>query len=110
MSSAEALFEQLCQDALREAGDISAVQRDSILADLQLRFEHPGQYVAYIDRYEVRNRVRHLSREVLAHGEDLSEVKAAFSHFDSERRAKVEVEYLDLLSDDFKTIHDRPFR
>lgn len=110
MSSAEVAFDQFCQDALREAGEISAAQKDSILEDLGLRFEHPGEYVAYIDRYQIRNRIRRLSREVLAHSRDLSEVKAAFSHFGNDKRAKVEVEYLDPLSDDLELIHDLPFR
>jgi hypothetical protein len=50
-------------------------------------FEHPGEYVAYIDRCLLENRIRRLSREVIAHSSDLSVVKAAFSHFDSENRA-----------------------
>lgn len=110
MSSAEAQFEQLCHDALREAGDVSAAQKDAIVADLGLRFEHPGEYVAYIDRYLVQNRIRRLSREVIAHSSDLSMVKAAFSHFDSEKRAKIQIEYLDPLSDDFELTDHLPFR
>ncbi|MGO8689625.1 MAG: hypothetical protein ACLQLG_08315 [Thermoguttaceae bacterium] len=110
MSRAEIQFESLCQDALREAGEISAAQTDSILADLGLRFEHPGEYVAYIDHYQVKGRIRRLSREVLAHGRDLSEVKAAFAHFDKKKRAKVQVEYLDPLAGDFELIHELPFR
>jgi len=110
MSSAEVQFEQLCQVALREAGEVSAAQRDSILEDLALRFEHPGEYVAYIDHYRVRGRIRRLSREILGHSTDLSVVKAAFARFDSKKRAQVQVEYLEPLSDDFELIHDLPFR
>ncbi|NUQ62228.1 MAG: hypothetical protein HUU20_07055 [Pirellulales bacterium] len=110
MSSAEVEFDQLCRDALREAGEISAAQRDAILADLRLRFEHPGQYVAYIDRCQVRNKISRLTRDVLAHSTDLSEVKAAFSQLATKKRAKVEVEYLDPLSEDFQLLHDLPFR
>jgi hypothetical protein len=110
MSSAELSLRQLCEDALREAGDISALQGDAIRADFQLRFEHPGKYVAYIDRYQVRNKTCRLAREVLACSSDLSEVNAAFVHFGSKKRAKVQVEYLEPLVGDFEAHHDLPYR
>ncbi len=110
MSSADLSLRQLCEDALREAGDISAAQVDAIRADLELRFEHPGKYVAYIDRYQVRNKIRRLTRDVLACSSDLSEVTAAFSHFGNKKRAKVQVAYLEPLSGDFEVHHDLPFR
>ena len=43
-------------------------------------------------------------------GAEFDEVKAAFSHLDNERRAKIVVEYLDPLSGDFRMINDVRFR
>jgi hypothetical protein len=110
MSTAEVQFEQICQEALRAAGEISAVQKDLILADLELRFEHPGEYVAYIDRYQIRDKIRRLTREVLGHSHNLSEVIDSFAHLANEKRTKVELQYLEPLSDDYQSLHDLPLR
>jgi hypothetical protein len=110
MASTDVEFDQFCQQALEQAGDTSAAQRDAILADLRLRFEHPGEYIAYIDRYHIPNRIRRLSREVLAIGAELSKVKAAYAHLPRRQRARVQLEYLAPLSDDFQVLHDLPFR
>lgn len=61
MFRADSHLSRLCEDALREAGEVSAAQEDVIRADLELRFEHAGKYVAYIDHYRVRNKISRLT-------------------------------------------------
>jgi hypothetical protein len=110
MASADLQLRQLCDDALRDAGDLSALQEDVIRADIELRYMHPGEYVAYIDEYREQDRICRLVREVLACSSDLAEVKAAFTDVGSERRASIRLEYLEPLGDDFLTHDDLPLR
>ncbi len=103
-------FRKLCRQAVRNAGEISAVQRDAILQGLRLRRRYPGEYVAYIDRYPARDKVRRLARELIAHDSDLLAVNDCLSQFARKKRLKVMVQYLDPLLGDFRVLHDYPFR
>lgn len=46
------------------------VDRQVQLADLRLQDEYPGQYVAFVDIWTIREEVRLLERRVLAHARD----------------------------------------
>ena len=52
----------MCEQALRNAGKSTRGAQDRIREDLRLRFEHAGEYVAYIDRWKVQHKTRRLSR------------------------------------------------
>jgi hypothetical protein len=54
MSLTSVDFDQVCREALEHGGDLPITVRDRVIEDLRLRFEHPGEYVAYLDRYETR--------------------------------------------------------
>jgi hypothetical protein len=110
MASADLQLQQLFNAALREAGKLSALQKDLVCSDIELRYRHPGEYVAYIDRYKVQNRNCRLVREILACSSNLADVKASFSGFGSKKRARVRLEFLEPLGDDLETHNDLPLR
>jgi len=77
MSLTSVEFDQVCREALEQAGDLPTAVRDRLIEDLRLRFEHPGQYVAYLDRYETVDKLRRLRRLLIAHSADLEQVQAS---------------------------------
>lgn len=110
MSVVSVEFDQLCREALEEAGDISSVVRDRLVEDLRLRFEYPGQYVAYLDRYHTVNKLRRLRRRLVAHSSDLGEVQAAILKHPKRERPYVALEFAEPLGESLSTPHDLPFR
>ena len=60
LSSVE--FDQLCQETLRDVGEVSAAAKGCLIEDLRLRCECPGEYVAYLDNYKTVNKLRVLRR------------------------------------------------
>ena len=99
-------FEKVCQQALRNAGKATPGARDRIREDLRLRFEHAGEYVAYIDRWKVRHKTRRLCREVLTHSPSLKAVQQAVETVRPEDRSKVVVDFADDPDDGVDVPHD----
>ena len=99
-------FEEVCQQALRNEGKLSPAAQDRIREDLRLRFEFPGEYVVYIDRWKVHGRVRRLCREVLGHSPSLKAVQAAIAAAPAADRPKVVVDYADDQDDGPEVPHD----
>ena len=110
MSLTSVEFDQLCQEALEHAGDVSSAVKDRLIEDLRLRFEYPGQYVAYLDRYETVNKLRRLHRRLIAHSEDLGQVQAAILSHPKRERPNVALEFSEPLGEELRTPHDLPFR
>ena len=110
MSTSSVKFEQLCDEALRQAGDLSAAARDRVVEDLRLRFEFPGEYVAYLDKYGTVNRLRHLQRQLIAHSAAIADVQEAIQRYPDTECARIAIEFADPLGDDFRVAHDLPFR
>ena len=109
-SSSVIEFDQLCDEALRDAGELSAAVRDRLVEDLRLRFEHPGEYVAYLDRYKTVNRLRRLQRRVLEHSRDLGEVQAAINRCTKRQRPHVMLEFVEPLGEELTVPHEMPYR
>lgn len=103
-------FNELCEEALRDVGQASAATKDRLVEDLRLRFEYPGQYAAYLDRFETVSKLQRLNRELVAHSSDLADVQQAIARLPKRDRAKVSLEYLEPLGDDFSIPHQLPFR
>ena len=103
-------FDQLCHEALRQAGDVSSAVRDRVIADLRLRFEFPGQYVAYLDSYRTVNRLRRLQRRIIGHSTDLGQVQAAILRHPKRERAEIALEFAEPLGEALSVPHDLPFR
>jgi len=110
MSVTSVEFDQLCREALEQAGDVSCAVRDRMIADLRLRFDYPGEYVAYLDKYKMVSKLRRLDRRLLAHSSDLSEVQAAILSHPPQDRAKIALEYSEPLGEELSVMHDLPFR
>jgi hypothetical protein len=110
MSSVSVEFEQLCREALERAGDASSAAKDRIIEDLRLRFEYPGEYIAYLDRYETVNKLRRLHRRLIAHSADLGEVQGAIRAHPKHERPKIALEYAEPLGEDISSLPDLPFR
>jgi len=110
MSVTSVEFDHLCREALEQAGDISSAVRDRLVEDLRLRFEYPGQYVAYLDRFDTVNKLRRLRRRLIAHNADLGEVQAAILNHPPRERTKIALEFAEPLGEELSTPHDLPFR
>lgn len=109
-SGASVEFDELCEEALRDVGEASAATKDRLVEDLRLRFEYPSQYAAYLDRFETVGKIRRLDRKLVAHSSDLAEVQQAIDRLPKRDRAKVSLEYVEPLGDDFTLPHEIPFR
>lgn len=95
-SASESLaFKSACSQALKRAGELAPIGRDRIVADLRIRFDYRGEYVAYIDRFKIVERVRRLSREVLAHSRSLKELQHAVDGASERDQPNVIVAYVD---------------
>ncbi len=103
-------FEQLCQDALQQVGDMSAAARDRVIEDLRLRFEYPGQYVAFLDSYRTVDKLRRLRRRIIGHNLDLEKVQAAILRYPKQQRPKIALEFAEPLQEGFTDPHDLSFR
>lgn len=103
-------FNDLCEQALRDVGEVSAATKDRLIEDLCLRFEYPGQYAAYLDRFETAGKLRRLNRKLVAHSSDLADVQQAIVRLPKRDRAKVSLDYVEPLGDDFTVPHELPFR
>jgi hypothetical protein len=101
---------ELCEEALRNVGEASAATKDRLVEDLRLRFEYPGQYAAYLDRFETVSKLRRLHRKLVAHSSDLAEVQQAIARLPKRDRVKVSLDYVEPLGDDFTVPHELPFR
>lgn len=110
MSSVSIEFEQLCRDALEQVGDASSAAKDRIIQDLRLRFEYPGQYVAYLDSYKTVNKLRRLQRRLIAHSADLGQIQAAIQSFRERERPNIALEYAEPLGEELSSLPDLPFR
>ena len=100
-------FEQLCDQALAIAGDVSSAQRERIIADLRLRFEHPSEYAAYIDEYPVVvGNTRHLVRTVVAADPDLRVVHRALADLSKEAQQTAVIDFVDPLTGDLMVPHN----
>lgn len=88
-------FRSACRKALRRAGNLAAIGRDRIIADLRLQFDHAGQYVAFVDRIRLVDRTRRLSREVLAHNRSLSAVQHVVEGASVRDQTRIVVAYVD---------------
>jgi hypothetical protein len=103
-------FEQVCQEALQQAGDVSAAARDRVVEDLRLRFEYPGEYVAYLDSYRTINKLRRLQRRIIGHSLDLGKVQVAILSHPKRERPKIALEFAEPLGEGLTTPHNLPFR
>jgi hypothetical protein len=103
-------FDQVCREALEQAGELPVAVRDRMIEDLRLRFEHPGQYVAYLDRYETVDKLPRLRRRLIAHSRDLGQVQAAIRSHPKRERPHIALEFAEPLGDELRTSHDLPFR
>ena len=110
MSLTSVEFDQLCREALEQAADVSSAVKDRVTEDLRLRFEYPGQYVAYLDRYETVNKLRRLHRRLIAHSADLGQVQSAILSHPKRERPDIALEYAEPLGEELSTPHDLPFR
>jgi len=110
MSLTSVEFDQVCREALEQAGDLPTAVRDRLIEDLRLRFEHPGQYVAYLDRYETVDKLRRLRRLLIAHSADLEQVQAAILSHPKTERPDIALEFAEPLGEELCTPHDLPFR
>lgn len=99
-------FEQLCDETLASAGDVTAVERDQIIADLKLRYEHAGEYAAYVDEFPVVGRTRQFVRTLIAVSPDLRIIQKALEQRSEEEQKVVTVDYVDPLSGDLVTPHN----
>ena len=110
MSLTSVEFADLCREALEQAGDVSSAVKDRLIEDLRLRFEYPGQYVAYLDRYETVSKLCRLRRRVIGHSADLGAVQAAILACPKSQRPNIALEYAEPLGGELHTSHDLPFR
>lgn len=49
---------------MSKAGDAFRVVRERMIEDLRLRFEYPGEYVGYLDKYRTGSKLRGLNRHL----------------------------------------------
>ncbi len=95
MSISSPSFEQLRRHSLRQATDLTPIARDRIVADLRLQYDHPGEYVAYLDRRKIVDRVQRLCRDVLAHSPSIEDVQNAVEDSSDRDRPNVVVTYVE---------------
>jgi hypothetical protein len=110
MSMTSVEFEQVCAEALEHGGDLPMPVRDRVIEDLRLRFDYPGQYVAYLDSYETIGRLRRLRRHLIAHNADLEQVQAAILSHPKQQRPNIVLEFAEPLGEELSTSGALPFR
>jgi hypothetical protein len=89
-----ARFRKALRQALEEAGALPPAAKARIREDLALQYAYPGEFVAYVDSWKVRNRARNLNREILAHGPSEGAVRAQLARLPREIRDKACVHYV----------------
>jgi hypothetical protein len=111
-SASSVEFDQLCQEilSLSDVGEVSAAAKDRLIEDLRLRCEYPGEYVAYVDNYKTVNKLRRLNRRLVAHSTDLAEIQRSIQRHSQRERARVTLEYVEPLGEEFNVPHELPFR
>jgi len=103
-------FDQVCREALEQGGDLPIPSRDRVIEDLRLRFEHPGEYVAYLDRYETVDKLRRLRRTLIAHSADLGQVQAAILRHPKRERPNIALEFAEPLGEEISIPNGLAFR
>jgi hypothetical protein len=98
-------FEQLCEDALSAAGEVSPTARDALVADLRMRVEYAGEYVAYTEASHEVKGVQRYTRHLIAHAADLAKVHSALAALPLSKRARATIDYVEPLGDDLHAPH-----
>ena len=60
---------------------------------LELQFKYPAEYVAYIDRWRTKGKIRQLLPQVFAHSASLADVQNAVSELPPQDRPKAVIHY-----------------
>lgn len=99
-------FDEIRDQALEDAGEISEGARLLLIEDLRLRFQFPDEHVAYIDTWKIVGKKRQLMRRVLAHSPDVWGIKDAIDSCTEAEWRNTTVTFLDSLDDDLEVPDD----
>ena len=110
-SSPNSDFERVSRQAVRQAGELPPEAQARVRALLELQFMYPGEYVAYIDRWRTKGKVRHLLPEVFAHSSSLEDVQNAVAELPAQDRPKAVIHYaIDPHQEELPVHYDLPNR
>ena len=86
-------FERVSRQAVRQAGELPPEAQAQVRSLLELQFKYPAEYVAYIDRWRTKGKIRQLLPEVFAHSASLADVQNAVSELPPQDRPKAVIHY-----------------